>query len=78
MAETKSTQASELGRSVPWTASAIRPIPLQQHAFGLLGVNSGKATRFLDYPVIMGTYRSNLPQLRTRQLSSVRFIPGNA
>jgi hypothetical protein len=36
-----------------------------------------KATRLLDYPVIMATCRSNLPQLRARQLSSVRFIAGN-
>jgi hypothetical protein len=78
MAEAKSTQAGELGRSLPWTASAIRPTPLQQHAFGLLGVNSSKATRFLDYPVMMGTCRSNLPELRTRQVSSVWFIPGIA
>jgi hypothetical protein len=78
MAEAKSTQAGALWRSVSWTVSAIRPTPLQQHAFGLLSVNSGKATRLLDYPVIMGTCHSNLPQLRTRQLSSVRFVPRNA
>ena len=40
--------------------------------------NITQAMRFLDYPVTMGTYRSNLPQLRTRQLSSVRFIPDTA
>ena len=78
MAKAKSAQAGERGRSVLWTTSAIRPTQLRQHTFGLLSVNSGKATRLLDYLVIMGTCRSNLPGLRIRQVSSIRFIPGNA